>query len=155
MPAALADPYTILRSMQTLSQLHEGLVRQLGDAAHLRTLPAGSVLFNESEQHSQLYLVASGTVRLEMLTAKSGRRTILSVGSGEFLAWSALIGDGVMTATAIANDDVQLVGFEVELLRERLEQNSELGFRLMQALSQALARRLLATRLQLLDLYHT
>lgn len=154
MAAALADPFAILSSMQTLSELDAGLVRQLGDIAHLRTLPAGDVLFNESEQHSQIYLVASGTVRLEMLTATSGRRTILSIGSGEFLAWSALIGDGVMTATAIANDDTQLVGFEVKPLRESFEQNSELGYRLMQSLSQALARRLLATRLQLLDLYH-
>lgn len=155
MPAALADPFTILSKMQTLAELNEGLVRQLATAAHIRTLPAGGVLFLESEKHSQLYLVASGTVRLEMLTAKCGRRTILSIGSGEFLAWSALVGDSVMTATAIANDNVQLVCFDAELLRERFEQNNELGFHVMRAVSKALARRLLATRLQLLDLYQT
>jgi len=153
MPAALADPFTVLSRMQTLSELNERLVRQLGDAAHMRALPAGGVLFLESEQHSQLYLVASGTVRLEMLTAKCGRRTILSIGSGDFLAWSALVGDGVMTATAIANDEVQLVAFDAESLQQRFEQNTELGFRVMRALSKSLSRRLLATRLQLLDLY--
>lgn len=153
MPVASADPFTILSNMQTLAELNESLMRQLATAAHIRALPAGGVLFLESEQHSQLYLVASGTVRLEMLTAKCGRRTILSIGSGEFLAWSALVGDGVMTATAIANDDVQLVGFEAELLRGRFEQNNDLGFHLMRAVSKALAQRLLATRLQLLDLY--
>jgi len=139
--------------MQTLSELNEGLVRQLGDAAHMRALPAGGVLFLESEQHSQLYLVASGTVRLEMLTTKCGKRTILSIGSGDFLAWSALVGDGVMTATAIANDAVQLVAFDAESLQQLFEQNTELGFRVMRALSKSLSRRLLATRLQLLDLY--
>jgi len=153
MSAALADPFTVLSTMQTLSELNEGLVRQLGDAAHMRALPAGGVLFLESEQHSQLYLVASGTVRLEMLTTKCGKRTILSIGSGDFLAWSALVGDGVMTATAIANDAVQLVAFDAESLQQLFEQNTELGFRVMRALSKSLSRRLLATRLQLLDLY--
>ncbi len=154
MAAALVDPFTILRSMQTLSELNEGLVRQLATTAHIRSLPAGEVLFNESELHRELYLVAAGTVRLVMLTANSGRQTILSIGSGDFLAWSALVGDGLMTATAIANDDVQLIAFDAELLRQRFEQNFELGFHVMRALSKALAQRLLATRLQLLDLYH-
>ncbi len=153
MPAALADPFAILSKMHSLSELNEGLMRQLATTANIRSLPAGEVLFLESEQHSLLYLVASGSVRLEMLTAQGGRRTILSIGSGEFLAWSALIGDGVMTATAIANDDVQIVSFDAELLRRSFEQNSELGFYVMRAVSKALAHRLLATRLQLLDLY--
>jgi CRP-like cAMP-binding protein len=89
-----------------------------------------------------------------MLTAKSGRQTILSIGSGDLLAWSAVIGDRVMTATAITLEPTKVVMIHAAQLLDLLERRSDLGFQVMRALARALSRRLLATRLQLLDLYH-
>ncbi|MCA9128370.1 MAG: hypothetical protein KDB22_14860, partial [Planctomycetales bacterium] len=71
----------------------------------------------------------------------------------DLLAWSSLIGDRVMTATAIAIQDSVLITLQVSELRAAMDADSRLGYEVMQAVAGALSRRLLATRLQLLDLY--
>ncbi len=58
-----------------------------------------------------------------------------------------------MTATAIALEPAQLIAFPGQTLRELCEADHHFGYRLMFRLSQALSKRLLATRLQVLDLF--
>ena len=143
-----------LRHMPVLADFDDAALSQLSRVAKEQSYPAGSILFSEGDRHGQIYLVSSGTVRLEMLTAKCGRQTIMSVGRGDLLAWSALIGDGIMTATAVIGEDANLVAFEAADLRRLMEQDAQLGYQLMRGFAKALSRRLLATRLQLLDLFH-
>lgn len=154
MLAAAQSVFNTLRQMPSLTEFSDEALHLLASVGHQLSKPSGSVIFSEGDYHSQLYLVSSGTVRLDMKTAKCGRQTILSIGMGDFLAWSALIGDGVMTSTAIAADDVELVALNTESLQQLLQQHHDLGYLIMRALAKSLSRRLLATRLQLLDLYH-
>jgi CRP-like cAMP-binding protein len=58
-----------------------------------------------------------------------------------------------MTATAVAANDVQLLSAPGKELRELCDREHEVGFCLYRALASALARRLLATRLQMLDVF--
>ncbi len=60
-----------------------------------------------------------------------------------------------MTTSAQAIDRVRLLTFPGDQIRRLSQQNHELGFFLFQRLATALSRRLLSTRLQLLDLYGT
>lgn len=137
-----------------LNGLDRATLIKLAELGSIRTFPQGTVLFSEGEHHEQLYFLGRGTVQLQMLTPASDRQTILTVGEGELLAWSALIGDGRMTATAIAAEETMAAVFEVHKLKAALEVDFQLGYQLMKGVAKALARRLVATRLQLLDLYH-
>jgi CRP-like cAMP-binding protein len=70
------------------------------------------------------------------------------------VGWSALLGEqGKMTASAIAVEDTELVVVQAERLRRLCEVSHDFGFHLMRSMASALAKRLLATRLQLLDLF--
>jgi CRP-like cAMP-binding protein len=69
------------------------------------------------------------------------------------LAWSALLGDGEMTATAVTLEDTQVIAVSGRWLQEACEANHDVGYALMQRMCVALSQRLLATRLQLLDLF--
>ena len=69
------------------------------------------------------------------------------------LAWSALLGDGQMTATATALEDTRLISTAGQHLAELCNTNREFGYQLMTRVAEALAKRLVATRLQLLDLF--
>jgi CRP-like cAMP-binding protein len=71
------------------------------------------------------------------------------------LAWSALLGEGRMTATAIAIEDTETIAIDADRLLEICTANPQVGFEVMRRMSLALSKRLLATRLQLLDLYST
>ncbi len=141
-----------LQRLPVLENLSENELLALAKVGVLRQFSAGTVLFSEGDQHAFLYFVCRGSVTLKMMTS-AGKQTILTVGPGDLLAWSALLGDGIMTSTAIAADAVEVVAFEEKPLRQLLDSDSDLGYQVMRLVSIALSRRLLATRLQLLDLY--
>ena len=58
-----------------------------------------------------------------------------------------------MTATAIALEPVRTLSINGRSLREWCESDHEAGYHVMRQLVLVLSERLLATRLQLLDLY--
>jgi CRP-like cAMP-binding protein len=141
------------KKIASLNDLDDSTIAKLAVLGSVRSFKEGTILFNEGEQHQLLYFVCSGAFRLDMVTPACGTQTILSVGAGELLAWSSLIGDRRMTATAIAIRDSEAIVFDAEELKLVLDADACLGYEVMKAVARALSRRLLATRLQLLDLY--
>ena len=129
------------------------LVDELAAVSAVVEFPAGATLFREGERNPFLYLVESGRIGLDMHVPSRGRVRILSVGPGEMLAWSALLGGGTMTVSAAALEDTRAIAASGPKLLEVCEENHELGYQLMQRMADALAQRLVATRLQLLDLF--
>ncbi len=82
-----------------------------------------------------------------------GLQRILTIGQGEIFGWSAVLGKAQLTAAArtmTATRAIELSGPDVLAL---CEQMPSLGYQLMRCTALALAKRLTATRLQLLDLY--
>lgn len=126
---------------------------QLAAASVVQQFPAGTVLFREGTENHRLYVLVYGSVALDMHVLGRGDVRILSLGPGDVLAWSALIGEGRMTATALALADTQVIATSAQKLRELCEADHEFGFHLMRGMATALSKRLLATRLQLLDLF--
>ncbi len=128
-------------------------VSKLERLAQARSYPAGDVLFVEGIAHPEFHLIVEGHVRLDMHVPQRGRVPILSAGPGDVLAWSSLVGDSVMTSTGVALEDVRTIAFRSDKLLGLCETEHEIGFHVMRQLASALSRRLLATRLQLLDLF--
>jgi CRP-like cAMP-binding protein len=123
----------------------------LSTMAGLETIAAWEVLFREGSQCHDLYLVQSGYFTLETNLPGRGRVTILNVGPGELLAWSALLGEGSMTATAMALEESRIITLPGDKLRTLCQVDHDFGYNLMRHLVIALSKRLLATRSHLLD----
>jgi CRP-like cAMP-binding protein len=100
-----------------------------------------------------MFLVESGHVALDMHVPGRGPVRILTVGEGELLGWSALLQDGPMTCAATALESTRLIAIPGAGLAALCEANQEIGYRVMRQMARALAQRLVATRLQLLDLF--
>ncbi len=145
--------HSALRSLPVLVDCCEDDLEALAKVAELRSFSRGTILFSEGEHHAQLYFLCGGSIQLDMETTNHGRRSILSVGAGDLLAWSTLVGDSVMTTTATVTEPVEAVVFAGPTLTTLLESKPTLGYHFMRSVSKTLSRRLLATRLQLLDLY--
>lgn len=126
---------------------------RLEPLARDKHFPPGARIFAEGSLDDDVYLVAAGHVRLEMAVPPMARAQFLSLGPGDLLGWSPLLGDQPMTATAIALEPVSVVAFDGGALRRLCHADHEIGFHVMKQLAQALAQRLVATRLQLMDLY--
>lgn len=142
-----------LSRLRFAADLPPQILIELAALAGERAVPAKSVIFREGEVCHDLYVVQKGVVALDMHVPGRGAVRILTVGEGELLGWSALLGEGCMTATATALDDTRLVVISGAKLRELCETNHEVGIRVMQQMATALSQRLVATRLQLLDLF--
>ncbi len=125
-------------------------IESLGREVH--ALPSAR-LFAEGDQFADFQILLAGHVQLEMNVPGRGRMPILTLGPGDVLGWSAALSDGTMTATATALDSVCTLNVPGEKLRQLCEAQPEVGYHFMKQLAVALSRRLLATRLQLLDLF--
>lgn len=151
----------VQRRLQALpwnEPLPGSILERLASLAVVAQYPLGQVLFYESELHSRLYFISSGVVSLEMRVsvnrlAGQGSQRILTVGPGEILAWSALLADGHMTTTAIVTEPLCTIEFDTAALKRLCRQDHEVGYYIMHQVAMGLSRRLLATRLQLLDLF--
>ncbi|MBC7965000.1 MAG: cyclic nucleotide-binding domain-containing protein [Fuerstia sp.] len=122
-------------------------------AARLLKLSAGAKLFQEGSIEDEVFVISSGHIRLSMNVPGRGEVPFLTTGPGELVGWSGLIGDGRMTATATAIEDTILIAMSGKKLQELCDSEKELGYVLLQRVAQVLSKRLLSTRLQLLDLY--
>lgn len=121
--------------------------------AEYRAAKAGEVLFREGQVHPFFYLIISGQVILEMCIPAKFCTRILTLGSGDIVAWSALLGAGRMTATATCQEPTELIVVDGPKLRALCETDHDLGYQVMREMASALSKRLLATRLQMLDLF--
>lgn len=152
----MVDPIQVaelLAETAFASHFSPHVVQALSELAEETDLPAGSYLFREGDVHPRLYLVCTGRLGLDMHVPGRGSVRILTLEGGDLAAWSALLGEGRMTASAIALEPSRLLGFDGPRLQAACAADSQVGYEIMHGLAKALARRLVATRLQLLDLY--
>lgn len=142
-----------LQAIPLLHDLQISHLRQLASLAVLQHYNANTTIFQENSLHRTFYLVTHGTVALDLHLPRRSPKRILTVGTGDILAWSAVLADGRMTTSAITLEPAQVVAWPAGQLLNLCEADHEIGFLFMQRIAQALSRRLTATRLQLLDMY--
>ncbi len=149
------EPTTLRVRLSELSfaaQLPAAALDRLSEIGEFRECKAGEFLFHEGDANRDLYLVVCGHVALDMHVPGRGPVRILTLGPGDLLAWSAIIGRR-MTTSAVTLDETRLIVISADRLDEACRQDHEFGYHWMRNVAVALSRRLLATRLQLLDLF--
>lgn len=143
----------VLAQLRFSAALPAEAVEHLAAAATLRGFPAGSELFRENSQNNELMIISIGRVALDMHVPGRGSVRILTLGPGDVVAWSALLAGGRMTTSATALEDTQVVSIAADAILAVCEANHSFGYHLMRRIAGSLGERLLATRLQLLDIF--
>jgi CRP-like cAMP-binding protein len=139
-----------LQGMRFLHEIEDHYLQVLAPIAELREFPVGTVLFREGHSHPYIYLLIAGSVALEF---RFSDRVLQTVGPGELLGWTPILGQVEMTASARILEPTKAVAIRASQLIALCEHNPRFGFEFMRRTAQALARRLNATKLQLLDVY--
>ncbi len=114
---------------------------------------AGHDIIGEGDSSLYLYIVKSGRVAVEMNVPPKGRCMIRTGGAGDMFSWSALVEPRVATAAVRAMEDTEAFGIKGGVLMDECHKDYELGFELYRALTEVIAGRLNATRLQLVNVY--
>lgn len=143
----------ILEELRFSADFPSDVIGSIAAGASLATFKQGDFLFREGVENHNLFLIRLGRVALEMNVPGRGPVRLMTLGPGEMVGWSALIGQGHMTASAIVVQDAELVVSPADKLLQECEASGEFGYQLMRQMAEALSRRLVATRLQLLDLF--
>ena len=133
-----------------LESQYSGLLT--GCASNVR-FSAATYIFKEGEEANVFYLIRAGKVALEILPSRGRPITVETLTEGELLGWSWLLPPYVWSFHAHALQDTRAIAIDGKCLRNKCEQNHDLGYEVLKRLSQIMARRLQATRFQLLDVY--
>ena len=114
---------------------------------------AGTIIFRKGDHSQYLFIIKSGQVVLEISVPPKGRRSILTVGPGELFSWSALVEPRIENASACASVDTEALRVDGGTLMKLCEEDSSLGFEVYRTLAKVISSRLIATRLQFLDVF--
>ena len=143
----------VMRTLRFSAELSEATASKLANLLSPRQYAAGKVIFEEGTVNPWLYLLVDGEVALEMCIPARGCTRILTLGPGDLLAWSSVLGRGRMTAGAHALTDLRVLVAPAPAILDLCAADPSFGFEFFQSVAAALSKRLVATRLQLLDLY--
>jgi len=147
--------FETLRGIQLLQELPDDLLTPLAAISHIMEFPAGAVIFRQGEAATTIYLLVDGNVALEICAPGVGCKRILTVAPGELLGWSPVLEQDRLTATARALSATRAIAVDGPQVLAICEQNPRFGYEFMKRAALTLARRLNATRLQLLDVFGT
>ncbi len=115
--------------------------------------PARARLLREGDETKEFSVLIKGRVALTVHVAGRGSVTLMTVESGDIFGWTTLIQPFKATSTVVSLEPVTVIAFDGPRLRSALRADCVLAAGVYPKVMEALARRLGATRTQLLDLY--
>jgi CRP/FNR family transcriptional regulator, cyclic AMP receptor protein len=117
------------------------------------SLAAGEFLFREGDPAARFFVVRRGRVAIELHDPAVGTVVIDTADAGDVVGWSWLVPPYRSIFDARAAEATGVVAFDGLCLRGKCEDDSHLGYELMQRVTQVMSERLVAAQVRLLDLY--
>ncbi len=145
--------HDILSKHPFMAGLEDRHVETLVGCAANRRFNAGEYLAREGEQANSFYLVRAGKVALQIYVPHHGGLCLATLEEGDILGWSWLVAPYRWHCDARAIEPVRALVLDGKCLRNKCEQDHELGYQLLTRFSTLIQERLEATRFQLADVY--
>ena len=146
-----------LDELISASPVFEGMqekhLKLIADCGRPVDIGADKYLFHAAGAADKFWLIRSGTIALELHGAGRGAIVIETLHAGEVVGWSWLFAPYRLQFDGRATEPCSLVAFDAARLRAKCNEDHELGYQLMQRFASHMAVALMATRMQLLDVY--
>lgn len=110
----------------------------------------GELVFREGDPANRFYLIRDGKVAIESYVEEVGIVPVQIVGAGDVLGWSWLFPPYYWSFDARAIEPCRAIFFYGTPLRDRCEEDHDLGYEMLKRMSAIVVSRLQATRKQLL-----
>jgi len=124
----------------------------VGCASNVR-VDAGKMILKEGEEANHFYLIRSGKVKIQLMTPNKGPVIIETLTEGDILGWSWLVPPYTWHFDAKAAELTRMVALDGKCLRNKCENDHNLGYELLKRFADLIMKRLESTRLQLMDIY--
>ena len=125
----------------------------LATMASLVTVPAGHRFFEVGGVAKHFWLIRAGQIAIDLRAPGDGRTIIQTLGRGEMVGVSWFFPPFQWQYGAVAVQPAELFEFDAAAVRERCDSDPGFGYEFTRRMIVVVARRLHATRGQLLDQY--
>jgi CRP-like cAMP-binding protein len=142
--------------MKALQDVEPGHVKKLAALASEVNFAKDQIIYREGDLGDAIYFIEDGQVVIEMnVRDVSELVTMYTVGPGELFGWSALFPPRRKQARARAVVPTQVIAINAAHLREAFRADQGLENALIQRVTEVLADRMSATRLQLKHIFQS
>ncbi|MEA3253559.1 MAG: cyclic nucleotide-binding domain-containing protein [Chloroflexota bacterium] len=114
-----------------------------------------SIICAENSESTEMYIVDSGRVNLEIEAVPKMHLQVSSLKRNEAFGWEALVPPYRYTTSAKAAADSDLIVLDGEKMRKLCETSPDICARVMEHVVRIAADQLAATRQQMFMLYHS
>ncbi len=142
-----------LGSTEFGARLPESALARLEPLVRTASFEPGVEILREGDTTMDLGIVVEGRVALRLRVPERGPTTVLTVEAGDIIGWSAVVRPHRATSSVVALVPTRLLLLDGAGLRAALDADPVLAAEVYRDLLEALATRLTATRMQLLDLF--
>lgn len=149
----MKDPVETIASFEFFQGLPQDALGILAGCAQRQDWPVHSYLAQEGRHAGHFYAVEEGRLSIEIHRPGQGRHVIQTLGEGQVAGWSWLFPPHRWTFDIRAMSPVRVLAFPGECLLKLCSEHTDVGYVMMRRLALVIAKRLQATRIQLLDVY--
>jgi CRP-like cAMP-binding protein len=138
-----------MKEVEFLRNLGEPYLKQVAQLVHLQEAAEETVVFHQGQDSPFIYFVLSGTVGLRVEESGGNSVEVSTIGPGELLGWSPVLGRRAMTATAHTRTRCRLAVLDVHPILDLCERDPRFGVAFLGRIALVLSERLRDTRLSL------
>lgn len=138
------DALEALKAVPLFAELRPAELKKVLRIMHQRTYQPGEVIFREGEPGAGMYVIKHGAVNIVIQLPDGTEQVLAQLADRQFFGELALLDDAPRSATAVAMQRTELLGFFVPELEELLQRDAWLGSRVLLHLGRLMASRLRA-----------
>jgi CRP/FNR family transcriptional regulator, cyclic AMP receptor protein len=139
----------LLRRYPYFADVSEEALKEVAMISEESSGAAGETLFKQGDPAEWLYVMTEGEIDLQYELGSGELRTVDTLVAGDLAVWSAVVEPFRCTASGTIRKDTKLLAIQGAKLRELMETNHDLGYRLLLSVTKLLATRLEGARVQL------
>ena len=145
--------HDIIKTHPFFEGFSEEEIKTISTCGKNQVFQPNEYLAQENNPADVFYLIRTGFVQIDMNIPNQSSKVIQTVGNNEIFGWSWLFEPYRWAFNAKALEITHTITLDGKCLRNKLEHDPKLGFKLMKRFSKLFIERLKMTRLQLLDIY--
>jgi CRP/FNR family transcriptional regulator len=131
----LSETAAAVQKVPLFSALSKTELRELLRVCPTRNIPAGSQVLSQSQQAKSFYIILTGKVKLYKLSAKGDEQILHMYGPGDTFGEAAMWAGIRYPAHAEALVDSALLVVNRSVLKDLIDQNSDLGLAMLGGMS--------------------
>jgi CRP-like cAMP-binding protein len=126
-------------------------LRFLSEHATLRKLEGNEILFRHGSRADAFYLIASGSIALEVIAIEGPALELQKLSTGEVLGWSWFVPPYKWSFQAVATSPSTVIEFDGVAVLAHCEENPRFGYDLLKRFSALMSERLQFARQKMME----